>query len=739
MRFAQVGRTYQLRIETADDLAEVLTLDESLWVATSAPASAFRCDQQFLKLVDTDHNGRIYTFEVRQAIRWLLDRLSDPSRLGERTDTLPLSAIPARGPQGRALLNSAHYVLVNLGEHDAEAISLNQIRSFMADAASLPLNGDGVITPLDAPDAQLAGFVQDAMQCVGTVKDASGEDGIGADGLARFMEAVRAYLDWKEKGRIPEGQPDSAMMPLGEHTPSAWTVCQAHADKVDVFFAQCRALSFEPAAAARMGLPESELEALNLSEADGVLQYLNRSPIARPSPDAMLSLREEDINPAYREWVGELKEQVLGPALGRAPDTLSEADWQRVARVLSPYVAYLQEKKGAEVEGLPEEELLRYRDGPFAEGVQKLIEADKEVAAVLEGVREVERLLLYHQNLMSLVNNFVSFPRLYSKEKRALFEMGSAVIDGRWYNFALRADDLAAHSAIAKQSGIFVLYLEVSLKGAEDKFCVVVPATSGTKGNLSVGKRGVFFDTNGKEYDARVVQIIENPISLREALTAPFVRLWRFIVGKIEGLSTAAEQKLEKGVEQAAAAAATQAAPQPAPQAAAAPTAIPGGPAGLIVGLSVGAAALGSAFAFIVKTFAELGFVRLGMGVLGVVLAVLVPLTVAAISKLRRQDLSALLEACGWAINARMRLDRGQRRWFTARVPYPAGAEGTPRRHWVRIVILVAMLGALLYGAIWGIRRWTATRAPQQTRTMEQADTQPESPTVEDPGQPATP
>jgi len=468
------------------------------------------------------------------------------------------------------------------------------------------------------------------------------------------------------------------------------------------------------------------------------LDYLNRLPLARPSPDATLSLSEDDINPAYREWIAGLKERVLEPVLGQAPPMLSEADWRKVQRVLSPYGAYLQDKKGAEVEGLPEEKLLRYRDGPFEAEVLRLIGADKKVAATLQGVREVERLLLYHQNLMRLANNFVSFPQLYSPEQRALFEMGSAVIDGRWFNFAVRVDEVAAHSTIAKLSRIFVLYLEVTLADTQDKFYVAVPATSGTKGNLSVGKRGVFFDIAGKEYDARVVQIIENPISLREALGSPFVRLWRFIMGKIEGLSGAAEQKLQKGVEKAAVAA-RQAAAEPAPQAAPIATAAPGGAAGLMVGVSVAIAALGSAFAFIVKTFAELGVWGLSLGALGALLAVMVPLIIAAVTKLRRQDLSALLEACGWAINARMRFDRQQRKWFTARVPYPTGAQGTPgRQHWIRIILLVALLGALLYGAVWGIISWTRSRrdserppaAPQEaTRPVPPSETasQPQS------------
>ena len=77
MRFRKFGKTYQLRIENARDLEHVLGLDEALWVATSAPVPAFRCDRKLLELVNRDGSGRINTREIRGAIRWLLNVLGD--------------------------------------------------------------------------------------------------------------------------------------------------------------------------------------------------------------------------------------------------------------------------------------------------------------------------------------------------------------------------------------------------------------------------------------------------------------------------------------------------------------------------------------------------------------------------------------------------------------------------------------------------------------------------------------
>jgi hypothetical protein len=249
--------------------------------------------------------------------------------------------------------------------------------------------------------------------------------------------------------------------------------------------------------------------------------------------------------------------------------------------------------------------------------------------------------------------------------------MGSAVMDGRCLSLAVKVENLAEHSAIAKASSLFVVYLEIT-GAANEKFLVAVPITSGTKGNLAVGKRGVFFDIHGKEYDAQVKQVIENPVSLREALGMPFVRLWRILEGRIETWSSSAEKGLETEFGKALPATATATAAPAAAQAA------QRSPTGAFMGLAFVTAALGSAFAFITKTFSSMNRQHIMLSLAAAAGLVILPITLVAYLKLRRQDLSSLLEGCGWAINARMRLDRKQRRHFTRSYEYPKEAEGMP-------------------------------------------------------------
>jgi hypothetical protein len=119
-------------------------------------------------------------------------------------------------------------------------------------------------------------------------------------------------------------------------------------------------------------------------------------------------------------------------------------------------------------------------------------------------------------------------------------------------------------------------------------------------------------------------------------------------------------------------------------------------------------AALGSSFAFITKTMTSLSWTQVVLGLLGAAVVVMLPVTLVASLKLARQDLSALLEGCGWAINGRMRLTGAQRRSFTRTAPFPRDAEGTPRHRWWRTVAIVILAGAVTWGGVWAARRHRA-------------------------------
>jgi len=683
-------------------------LDESLWMATSAPIEAFRCDPGFIEQVNGDGSGRISSDELKSAVRWLLDVLKDTGGICEQSDRMRLDAIDQNSEGGRILRESATHVLATLGEASPDAISLGQVRKYLAVEKEQPLNGDGVLVPEAASNNELCDFIKDAISCIGGTEDAGGRMGITQTQLDQFAADVEGLVSWKEKGGLPKEGESSEMFPFGEETSGVYTVYAENAAEVDLFFDLCRTLAFDPRVANRLNCSDADLQELNFGSVDDIKTCLHQAPLAKPGVGAALPLCGDSVNPLYRDWLFQLSNEVLAKALGESPDLLSEDEWNSVKKMLQPYAAYLDEKQGDRVECLPHAKLLRYGEGDLCEEARKLVEKDKAIADKLKGVRDLERLLLYHEHLIRLANNFVSFSQLYTVEERALFETGAVVIDGRWLDLVVRVADIAKHSEAAKASNIFTIYLEVTDKTLSDKFTVVAPATSGTKGNLTVGKRGVFFDIEGKEYDARIVKIIENPISIREALCAPFARLWGFVLGKIESISGSSEKEMQKSADKLL----------KAPPRQSGSGALPGGPAGLLVGLSVSAAAIGSAFAFITKTFSSLRPGQALLGLAGAAVCVGVPVAVTAIMKLRRQDLSSLLEGCGWAVNARMRLNPAQRRQFTRKPGYPTGATGVPRYRRTKIaaaIFLILLLAATVTSILRRIGDERSEKAPEES------------------------
>ena len=113
------------------------------------------------------------------------------------------------------------------------------------------------------------------------------------------------------------------------------------------------------------------------------------------------------------------------------------------------------------------------------------------------------------------------------------------------------------------------------------------------------------------------------------------------------------------------------------PPAAGAPR--PGGGLGAIVaGGGVAFAALGSSLAYAASKIKDINGWDIAK-LLAVLLAlVAAPTIIVAVVKLRRRNMSALLEACGWAVNIRMRLTATLGKLFTELPPLPKDA--TKRR-----------------------------------------------------------
>jgi hypothetical protein len=592
------------------------------------------------------------------------------------------------------------------------------------------------VPPDAVPDPEVAQLIKDVVATTGGARDAGGADGVGQPELDRFLERARAWLAWRARER------EAAVW--GEATAEAVALVGALDAKIEEYFWTCDLLRLEGRSARDLRLDDAELRALRAAEAAALEAHLARAPLAEPTPSGALS---EVVNPVYRDRFAELREKVLARALDGASGVavaalgppaareLTRESWRRVKARFDGWHAWRGDRPAEDFEQLGEERVRAIVDGPLAARLGEFIATDKAAAEGLEHAAELEKLLLLQRWLVDLANNFVNFSSIYQPDQVALVEMGSLVIDGRRLDFCLRIDDRAAHKKIAAESLIFLVYAEVTAKDASaPAFEVVAPVTSGERGRLRIGKRGLFIDLDGKEWDARVVDLLENPISVKEATLAPFRRVSQFVSKKLEdwiGTQQAAREKqLVSRVDQhvtegqkrgeAAARELEQQPPVDAPKlpAPAAPPPAAAEPAasreakGLDVNSLIlgGGIALGGIAAVLGAVFGLLATLKGWAAVGGVAVAVLALSALVGWLKLRRRDMSLILEASGWALNVHMKLNRRIGRVFTYTPALPAGsvkdrfdllATDEDRHPWRRALLValavIAVLGALAW------------------------------------------
>jgi len=698
MTFKRYGRSYHLRIDSAEQLAQAVELDPAHWVATAAPTDTINCDLTLIDLLDVDRSGRLTCDEVAAGIRWLLAALADTSGVDAHSTTLELAAVNTDTDDGRRIHEAATKMLARSGEPDRSAINLDEVRKIKAQVEATPVSEAGVVLPEAADDPDIRRFLADIVAATGGAPHPSGIDGVAAEQLDEFIAAGRDYLAWYRQGQVGDRQ-TTDICPLGDATAAAYAALEAVRPRVDLFFAQCEAAALDERLVQRMGWTEAELKDLDLDNAEAIERVLREAPLAPASGERILRFGDQ-VNPYDAERIERFRRLAVEPAVGIDLEAMTAAQWQQVKSFFEDHRAWAATIRGEQVAGLGVGRLQEYQDERFARAVNELIAASAETTFVLENIRLTEKLILCQSRMIDLANNFVSFPHLYDPGRRAMFETGTLIMDGRRFTLAVEAADPKAHAAVAGTGSMFLLYVEVDPAAEQAKYHVAVPVTSGGKGNLCVGKRGVFFDLDGAKHAARVVHIVENPISLREAMVAPFKRLGRLFTGKIESLTTAAQKKLD--TQATAAIDKTAGTPAPAGQS----QALARG--GMLVGAGVAVAALGSALAYIVNTLKQMfygaGFWTYVCSILAAVGVVVLPTTILAFIKLRRRDLSAILEGSGWAINARMRLTRGQSLFFTQRPDYPAGSRGIRRPGlWalVALAVIAAMAAAGYSVALW--------------------------------------
>jgi hypothetical protein len=704
-RFQRVGGLDQVKLETADDLRHLAALDQKLWVALSCPVKGLELDPRTLELLDTDRDGRVRAPEIIEAIRWCEPRLVDLRTLFAASDGLLLAELEAGTPEGAAALAAARRTVAALGKPEADRVTAADVADTSKVFLGTRFNGDGVVPPDAADDPDVAQAIADAIACAGAVKDRSGKDGVSKEQVARFFEDLAAHAAWWRKG---EGSP--TVMALGERTKAAVEAVRAVRAKVDDFFVRCGLAALDPRAALALNRTEPEYVALAAKDLARATADVASFPLARVEPGKALPL--DAVNPAWSDAVAALRRDALVPILGEEVRELSAEAWRHVLAVLASADAWYGEKGGASVERLGRARVEALLAGGARAAIDALLAQDLAAEPEAKAVGDVLRLVHYRRDLFRLLQNFVDFADFYDPNEAAIFQAGTLYLDGRSCELCIRVDDPGAHAALAGSARMFIAYCACRRPGAT--MTVAACVTQGDSDFLTVGRNGIFYDRQGRDWDATVVKVLDNPISIRQAFFAPYKKFVRLVEENVARFAAAKEKEADARVTTAASGVTDAAV---AGKAAQGPVDI-GRMVGIIAALGVGVGALGTILGGFLSGFMNLQpWWAKPIAVAGMVLLVSGPSMLVAWLKLRQRTLGPILDATGWAVNGRVRVNVLLGTSLTARALLPAGASRSladpfedvaARRNrrlgWALALLVAAALLAARHYGLWPFR-----------------------------------
>jgi len=684
-KFFTAGGFDQVKLDTGADLMNLDQLDQKLWVALACPTTGLEFCSKTAALIDTDKDGRIRAPELIAAVKWAGTMLKNPDDLVKGGDSVALSAINDATAEGKQLAASAKQILVNLGKKEADAISVADASDANKIFVNTTLNGDGVIIAESATDDATKAVINDIAACLGTVVDRSGKPGIDQAKAVAFFAEAAAFDEWNKKADADKAN----ILPAGDATAAAAAAVKAIKAKVDDFFGRGRLAAFDPRAITLLNRKEEEYLAIAAQDMSISVTEIAGFPLAQVGPGKPLPLKGA-INPAHAAAVAALHGHAVKPLLGDKSE-LTEADWTALLAKLGAFECWSAGKAGAAVEKLGIARVREILGSKAKENITALIAKDKALEPEAASIANVEKLTRFVRDLHSLCINFVNFRDFYDAGEAAIFQAGTLYLDQRSCTLTLPVEDAGKHSAMAAMAGSYLAYLDCVRKGTGEKRQVVAAFTNGDSDNLMVGRNGLFYDRKGRDWDATITKIIENPISIRQAFWAPYKKLVRMIEEMAAKRAAAADAAADAKL--ATAANATVNADKTVK---AEPKKVD---VGAVAAMGVAFGAIGTALAYFAGLFKGIAFWQLCLAVVAIMLIISGPSMILAWMKLRKRNLGPILDANGWAVNAKAKLNVPFGASLTGVAKLPEGATvgaddrfGEKPSAWPKIVLYFIIL-----------------------------------------------
>jgi len=633
-RFRRIGGMDQVVLQTSADIEALAELDPKLWVVLAMPTTQNRCSDA-LKLLDIDHDGKVKTAEILGAIEKLKAAFTSLDVLFSENASIKQEFIKDKS------LNNACKIAAQIAGSNIDEIDLDIVNKAIELFNTQLWNGDGVIVIESTDEPEVKEYIAALIAGGYCTQDSSGNMGVDLASIEAFRKEAQDFLSWIEIGEALKKE-----LPFTD-LDTALAAYKSVATIVDDYFQKCALLGLTGKPDALNALMVKITEALS-SAPENNREALRILPLSIPQIDGFLDIHGP-FNPFYepqaRAFFG------IASAAYELDSKLERESWKRIVDDMEKYETWLAAKPVGRAQSIPPVRLKEMIQDSSLNKLLLLIEKDLQEAPRAEALRQLRDLLIIKRDFLKILRNFVTMDDFYATRK-SIFQSGRLFLDGREFELCLDVNNPNAHPSLVSLSNMYLVYCDI-FRTSGEKRTIIAGITAGEADGIYIGRNGIYIDDEGANWNATITRVLIQPISIREAFFSPYRWLARTIESLIvkrastteserqNQMKSAAEKTLEAPIE----------GPQVNSQAVAKKIDV-----GTVAAIGVALGSIGAMITSILSLFIGLG-VWMPLGIALVFLLISGPSMILAAIKLRKRDLSPILNAEGWAVNGHLLLN----------------------------------------------------------------------------------
>lgn len=492
--------------------------------------------------------------------------------------------------------------------------------------------------------------LQEAAQAILTQLGKADADEIA---LADSSSSLDSYRKSKFEAALAAAKAAAEVAaPYGDKTADIDAAYKALDAKVKDYFMRAKLSEFSAESVAALDVQVSSIEAISKENLTGKMDEIATYPLTRVVAGQQNLPLSAPINPA---WAAQFA--IIKGALDEKATELTEAAWAEIGAKLQAFADYQKSISITEAD----------------------ITLDEEAAAT----QMVDKLLHVTRDFYTLLRNYVALQDLYDTKKKAIFQSGTLIVDQRALDLCIKVADPGAMAAQATKSYLYLLTCDCVSKHTGKTAKVVGAVTVGDVNDLYVGKNCLYYDRDGVDYDAKIVSIQENPISVKQAMWTPYKKMGKMISDQIDKFAaskdSAVNDSITAGVNEKTEAVTTAEAATAKEAGAKATSFDIAKYAGIFAAVGMAVGLIGSALASICGGFVGMianqplwkSILIIAAIILGIMVLISGPSMFIAWRKLRQRNLAPVLNANGWAVNAgaKINIPFGNTLTETAKLP----------------------------------------------------------------------